>query len=101
MQEIYIMSNISMNIRVNRAIKREAQEVFFAFGTDMTTAVNIFLRQAIRQRGIPFEVKIDTPSTDTLAAMEEVRQMKMKPDFGKTCTDVDEMMRDPTRCVNY
>ena len=60
----------------------------------MTTAVNIFLRQAIRQRGLPFEVKLDVPNADTLEALEEVRQMKKTPQLGKTYTDVDVMMKE-------
>ncbi len=40
----------------------------------MTTAVNMFLRQAIRERRIPFELKLD-PDEETLAAIEEVQEM--------------------------
>ena len=37
----------------------------------MTTAVNIFLRQTIRENGIPFELKLSVPNEETVAAMEE------------------------------
>lgn len=70
------MATTSMNIRMDSDIKRDAQEIFSALGMDMTTAVNIFLRQAIRQRGLPFEVKLDSPSAETLEAIEEIRSMK-------------------------
>jgi len=53
------MSNTSMNIRMDSEIKRQAQELFAQFGLDMTTAVNMFLRQSIRQRGIPFAIQLD------------------------------------------
>ena len=53
------MSNTSMNIRMDSEIKRQAQELFAQFGLDMTTAVNMFLRQSIRQRGIPFALQLD------------------------------------------
>ena len=46
----------NINIRVDNNIKKEAQDVFSSLGMDMTTAINIFLRQAIRQRSIPFAV---------------------------------------------
>ncbi|MCL2045694.1 MAG: type II toxin-antitoxin system RelB/DinJ family antitoxin [Oscillospiraceae bacterium] len=49
-------ANANINIRVDRDIKNKAQDVFAALGLDMTTAVNIFLRQAIRKNGIPFEL---------------------------------------------
>ena len=53
------MPNASMNIRMDSEIKRQAQELFAQFGLDMTTAVNMFLRQSIRQQGIPFALQLD------------------------------------------
>ena len=49
-------ANAHINIRVDRDIKSQAQDVFSSLGMDMSTAINIFLRQAIRKNGIPFEV---------------------------------------------
>jgi DNA-damage-inducible protein J len=48
-----------MNIRMDSNVKKQAQELFSQFGLDMTTAVNMFLRQSIRQRGIPFAIQLD------------------------------------------
>lgn len=53
------MPNTSMNIRMDSEIKKQAQELFAQFGLDMTTAINMFLRQSIRQRGIPFSLQLD------------------------------------------
>jgi DNA-damage-inducible protein J len=49
-------ANANINIRVDSDVKIQAQEVFSALGLDMTSAINIFLRQAIRKNGIPFEL---------------------------------------------
>jgi addiction module RelB/DinJ family antitoxin len=49
-------ANTNINIRVDSEVKSKAQEVFSALGLDMTSAVNIFLIQAIRKNGIPFEL---------------------------------------------
>ena len=54
-------ANANINIRVDGDIKHKAQEVFSALGLDMTSAINIFLRQAIRKNGIPFELTNDKP----------------------------------------
>ena len=65
-------ANANINIRVDRDIKNKAQEVFSALGLDMTTAVNIFLRQAIRKNGIPFEVVAEQPQrTANLGCMKD------------------------------
>jgi DNA-damage-inducible protein J len=49
-------ANANINIRVDNDVKVKAQDIFSALGMDMTTAVNIFLRKAIRKNGIPFEL---------------------------------------------
>ena len=48
------MATSSMTIRMDSEIKSQAQSLFAQFGLDMTTAINMFLRQAIYERGIPF-----------------------------------------------
>ena len=58
-------ANSNINIRVDSEIKNKAQDVFSALGLDMTSAINIFLRQAIRKNGIPFELVADLPQRKT------------------------------------
>ncbi|MEE3380975.1 MAG: type II toxin-antitoxin system RelB/DinJ family antitoxin [Succiniclasticum sp.] len=91
------MANVSTNIKVDAALKKEAQELFSALGMDMTTAVNIFLRQAVREQGIPFHVTRIVPNQDTLDALAEVKEMKRHPENYKGYQDVDEMMKDLVR----
>jgi addiction module RelB/DinJ family antitoxin len=55
------VTNTNINIRVDSDVKAKAQDVFSALGLDMTSAINIFLRQAIRKNGIPFELIADQP----------------------------------------
>jgi len=55
------LNNTNINIRVDSDVKTKAQDVFLALGLDMSTAINIFLRQAIRKNGIPFELVTETP----------------------------------------
>ena len=87
-------TDTSMTIRMNREIKQEAQEIFAALGMDMTTAINVFLRQAIYYRGFPFDVRMETFNEEMKGALEEVEQMKKDPSIGKAYTDVDEMMKE-------
>ena len=55
-------ANANINIRVDANLKNKAQDVFSALGLDMTSAINIFLRQAIRKNGIPFELVAEKPA---------------------------------------
>ena len=89
-----VKTDTSMTIRMNKEVKQEAQKIFASLGMDMSTAVNVFLRQAILFRGFPFDVRLDAPNEETLAALDEVKAMKKDPSIGKTYTDVDEMMKE-------
>jgi DNA-damage-inducible protein J len=48
------MSTTNINIRTDSEIKTRAQQIFSTLGLDMTTAVNLFLRQTVRMNDIPF-----------------------------------------------
>ena len=54
-----IMSNTTISIRVNEEVKKEADQLFENLGLNLSSAVNIFLRQAIREQGIPFQVTLN------------------------------------------
>ena len=63
----------TMTIRTDPAIKAQAQKVFADLGMDMTTAINVFLCQAIRHNGFPFEVRNPGPDALTYSVLEDAR----------------------------
>ena len=73
------MASTNLNIRTDIEVKRAAESIFEELGLTMTTAINIFLRQTIRENGIPFEMKL-TPNHTTLAAVAEGRRIAYDPD---------------------
>ncbi len=73
------MATTNLNIRIDKAIKEQAEEIFNELGLSMTTAINMFLRTAIREQGIPFELKLDTPNATTITAIEEGRKFMDDP----------------------
>jgi len=60
----------------------------------MTTAFTVFAKTAVRKQEIPFEISLDTPNLETIAAIDEVKAMKENPIIGKSYTDVDTMMKE-------
>ena len=48
----------NLNIRIDRNLKEQAEIFFGELGLNMTTAINIFVRQSLRQGKIPFEISI-------------------------------------------
>ena len=86
------MANVS--ISMVDALKKQAEELFNDLGMNLTTAFTIFVKQAIREQGIPFEITKETPNSEPLSALREVEEMKKNPSLGKSYTDVDKMMED-------
>lgn len=81
------MESTNLNIRTDKKVKAQAEKIFEALGLNMSTAVNIFLRQAIRENGIPFEVKLNVPNETTATAISEGRSIA----YDKTKTGYDNM----------
>ncbi|WP_329737458.1 type II toxin-antitoxin system RelB/DinJ family antitoxin [Clostridium phoceensis] len=69
------MATTNMNIRTDVEVKAAAEQLFNELGLNLTTAVNMFLRQAIRTGGIPFDIKVNTPNEITAAAIAEGKRM--------------------------
>ena len=69
------MSSTNLNIRTEKEVKEKADQIFSELGLSMTTAINIFLRTAIREHGIPFSLKLDIPNEATVNAIEEGRNI--------------------------
>jgi DNA-damage-inducible protein J len=64
------MSTTNINIRTDSNIKLQAQQIFESLGLDMTTAINLFLRQTVRERDLPFVLstrQISAKMNNTLA----------------------------------
>lgn len=73
------MSNTNLNVRIDKDIKKAAEEVYAELGFNMSTAINMFLRASIRKGGIPFDLTLDVPNKETLEAIEEGRRMALDP----------------------
>lgn len=50
------MANTNVTIRIDEELKAQADELFEGLGMSFTTAVNIFVRQSLREGGIPFRI---------------------------------------------
>jgi len=84
------MATTNLNIRTDVDVKCAAEQLFNELGLNLTTAVNMFLRQAIRTGGIPFEVKLNTPNEVTANAIAEGRRLMRDPAVKGYCS-MDEL----------
>ena len=88
------MATVDYSIKLDTDLKQQAEELFASLGFTINSATDVFLRQAVREQAIPFQIKREIPNEETLEAINEVRLMKENPKLGKSYTDVDEMMKD-------
>ena len=84
-------STVNYSFRVDREIKRQCEAMFNELGMNLTTAINIFLRQSLRVGGIPFDVRVDQPNKETIAAMLEAEWLAKDPN-AKRYSDVDNAL---------
>ena len=73
------MTATNLTIRVDTGIKSEAEKLFEDLGMSISTAFNIFLRQAVRMQAIPFAISRGITNRDTLAAMREAERIADDP----------------------
>lgn len=84
------MSKTSMSIRLDSEVKEQAQQVFNSLGMDMTTAINIFLRQAIQYQGLPFDVRLD----ENRKLMEVLSDLDQNRNMSQSFGSVSDLMED-------
>jgi DNA-damage-inducible protein J len=73
------MSTANLTVRIDAGIKSEAEKLFEDLGMSISTAFNIFLRQAVRAQAIPFTISRGITNRTTLAAMREAEQIANDP----------------------
>jgi DNA-damage-inducible protein J len=81
-----------VNIRIEDDLKVRADNIFKELGLNMSTAFNMFLRQTIRQGGIPFEITTRTDPFYNPENMRILRQSIKEAEEGKlTAHDLIEV----------
>ncbi|MGM9543293.1 MAG: type II toxin-antitoxin system RelB/DinJ family antitoxin [Candidatus Limivicinus sp.] len=83
----------NISIRMDSDIKAQADALFGELGMNLTTAFNIFVRQSLREGRIPFDISLNQPNRETLAAMLEAERIAKDPSV-KGYTDMDELFAE-------
>lgn len=73
------MRTTSVTIRIDEMLKKQAEILFDDMGMNMTTAMTIFIKAAVKLGKIPFEISGNTPNAETIAAMEEADSISRDP----------------------
>ncbi len=86
-------NNANISIRMDGDIKKQADALFAELGMNISTAFNIFIRQALREGRIPFDISLNQPKKDTIAALLEAEKIANDPAV-KGYPDINELFTD-------
>ncbi len=84
------MEYTNLNIRTSKETKAAAEKIFEELGINTSTAFNIFLKAVIRENGLPFDMRVETPNAETIAAIEEGRRIARDPNV-KGYSSIEEL----------
>lgn len=62
------MANSNVTIRIDDDLKKQADALFDELGMSFTTAVNVFVKQSLREGALPFEITLHPRSTRSTGA---------------------------------
>ena len=82
----------NFTVRMDSNIKKQCEAMYGELGLNLTTAINVFLRQSLRVGGFPFDIRLNTPTKETVAAMQEAERIAKDPST-KRYNDVEEALK--------
>ena len=82
----------NINIRIDDKLKKEAEKLFNDLGINMSAAINVFLKQSVREQKIPFEIRKEYPNYDTDMAIAETDSTDYND--SKTYDSVDDLFKE-------
>lgn len=80
----------TLNIRVNKDLKKQSDMILSLLGLNTSTAVNMFLNAIVRNNGIPFSLTLN-PNNETKQALDDVIAGK---NLSKAFDNVKDLMDD-------
>ena len=86
----------NFSVRMDSDVKKQSEALFGELGMNLTTAINVFLRQSLRVGVFPFDVTVNVPNAVTMAAMQEAERIARDPNV-KRYSDVEEALKELKR----
>lgn len=83
----------NFSVRMDMDLKKQCENLYGELGINLTTAINVFLRQSLRVGGFPFDVRLDQPNKETILAMLESEKL-LNDTSVKRYSDVEEALKE-------
>ncbi|MBR3318543.1 MAG: type II toxin-antitoxin system RelB/DinJ family antitoxin [Atopobiaceae bacterium] len=84
------METTNVTLRMERGLKESADELFGSLGLSFSTAVNLFVRKALRTRGLPFEVTEDSMTSADVARAALIDSLLASPEALRRLSAIGE-----------
>jgi DNA-damage-inducible protein J len=89
------MARTNINLRTDSDIKIQAGQIFESLGLDMSTAINLFLRQTVKCNNLPFVIGIQASETAVRPPFQfdcMAGKISISDDFDESLEDFKEYM---------
>ena len=86
-----------ISFRMDDDLKMSAEETFRSMGMTMSTAINIFVTQTVRERQFPFQIKADSPQPKDKRTVLIQRAKDM--DGGRNVVEHDLILNEESALV--
>ena len=77
----------TITFRTDPQVKQQAKELYESMGLDLSTALNMFLRQSLTDNGMPFRATRESPLNVETRRQADARE-------GAAFPSVDNLMKD-------
>lgn len=88
------MDSANINVRVDKNLKRDAENLFNDLGLTMSSAITLFLKSAVRYDGIPFDIRRHSVNEATRQALSEYEEMRNHPEKYKRYHSFSDLVKD-------
>ena len=83
----------NFSVRMDVDLKKQCENLYGELGINLTTAINVFLRQSLRVGRFPFDVRLEQPNKETILAILESKKIANDPNI-KRYSDVEEALKE-------
>ena len=74
-------TSVNVTVRMDSKVKAQVDELYSSLGMNMSTAINMFVRQCLRERQLPFQPSLNIPNQETIRAIEESNELIRTENF--------------------
>ena len=79
-------------VRIDSDIEKPCEAMYGELGINLTTAINVFLRQSLRVGGFPFDVRMEQPNKEMMSSILEAERIARDPSV-KRYSNIEEALR--------